>query len=67
MSANYTNGSLVIVDPNTPNLKVYWQGVLVPGVKNILIDTRKSKMTFFVEEEGIYSDLRDAGIEVKGD
>lgn len=58
--------SLIIVDSHTPAPKVYWNGVLLPSLKRVLMDSNIQKLKFEVlAVSDISTEMVAAGINVK--
>ena len=60
-------GSLVIIGANTPDVKVYWNGQDVPGVKGIIVDNDfdTHKVVLKVQEDPVLAELISAGITIR--
>jgi hypothetical protein len=60
--------SLVIVGLNTPTVKLFWNGIDIPNVTDILADWESDEQHIKIKvsaELPIHTELRDAGINVK--
>ena len=60
-------GRIVIIDPNTPDMKVMFDGVEVQGVQDLKIDWDKAapKMTLTLFETEQVAALKSIGINVR--
>jgi hypothetical protein len=64
---NTSQASLVIVGANTPDCKVFWKGIPVPGVVGVLADNDHDtqRVVLRVQEDPMLAEMQAAGIIVR--
>jgi hypothetical protein len=62
-----TQGSLVIVGSNTPDMKVYFNGTQIEGVKDLTLnwDPVSPRVTLTLNETSQVQELKQSGISVR--
>lgn len=62
-------GNLTIIGINTPNLKVFWNGVEVPGILTVDInwdaDDHRVKLRVNGDADSLYLEMATEGIVIK--
>ena len=69
MEIRATTGSLTIVGINTPNLKIFWNGVEVPGILTVDVswdtDDHRVKLRVNGNADSMYLEMVSEGIVIK--
>lgn len=60
-------GSLTILNAHTPEPKVYWNGVVVPGITAMQISTDQgaTRVVLSVVEDPVLAEMKAAGVVIK--
>lgn len=66
---NTSQGSLTIINAHTTTPQVFWNGVVLDGIKDIHVENNKGKSKVVISIRGIqtdtYTDMKSSGIVIK--